>query len=187
MGSSRRFGFTERFFSDNMCDMSESHQQNKDQHTYEMMGGKILSVGWLEEKQIAVLENLKAAANRGADYFTLLEMVRGKNSPMLKDFGGQVTPEACQSIFFQVALDIVERAGVAQGRTLPAQETILDPNVPFLSLSETARLLGKSRAAIHLALTKGKIHGWRVGSAWIVDRASALRYGQKHQKNPSPG
>jgi hypothetical protein len=178
----------QQLLSGSMCSMDTPNLPNKDHHAYETLDGDVLSLGWLEEKQVAFLEYLKAAAGRGADYFALLALVRGQDSQVLKDFGGRVTPEACQSIFFRVALDIVERAGVAQGRTLPAQETTLDPGVPFLSLSETAKLLGKSRAAIHLALTKGKIRGWRVGAAWIVDRASAIVYGQKHRKAaPSPG
>jgi hypothetical protein len=153
---------------------------NRDRHSYETLSGETLSLGWLERKQVDYLEYLKASADRGADYFALLALVRGPEAMTLKDFGGQVTPEACQSVFFKVGLDIVERAGIAQGRVLAPEESRMDPNSELLSLSQTAKLLDRSRAAIHLALTKGRIRGWRVGTAWIVDRGSAVRYKKSH-------
>ena len=156
---------------------------NKDRHAYETLDGKTLSIGWLEEKQINYLEYLKKQVDAGSDYFDLLRAVRGVNAMPLKDFGGRVTPEACQSAFFRVAQDIVERAGIAQGRSLAADELRMDPNVAFMSLAEAGKLIGLSRAAIHLALTKGKILGWRVGTIWIVDRNSVLMYEKAHHAN----
>jgi len=145
-----------------------------------MMDGKTLSIGWLEKGQIKILENLKKAVDQGEDYFELLRTIRGQNSPMLKEFGGRLTPEAYQSVFFRVAQDIVERAGIAQGRALASEDLKMDPNMAFMSLAEAGKLIGLSRAAIHLALTKGNILGWRVGTIWIVDRSSVLKYAERH-------
>ena len=163
--------------------MGSSKLANKNRHAYEMMSGEILSIGWLEEKQIKILQNLKKSVDQEEDYFALLKMIRGPNSPMLKDFGGRVTPQACQSVFFRVAQDIVERAGVAQGRALAAEDLRLDPQAELVSMSEAAKLINRSRTAIHLALTKGAILGRQVGKAWIVDRNSVILYGKAHQSH----
>lgn len=165
--------------------MGPSKLANKNRHAYEMMDGEILSIGWLEEKQVKILQNLRKDVDRGEDYFTLLRMIRGPNSPMLKDFGGRVTPQACQSVFFRVAQDIVERAGVAQGRSIASEELRLDPHAELVSMSEAAKLIKRSRTAIHLALTKGTIRGWQVGKAWIVDRNSVILYGKAHANHAS--
>lgn len=153
---------------------------NKDRHAYETLRGEKLSIGWLTEPEIKYLEDLKEAVDSGDDYFDLLKRVRDVNAMPLAEFGGKVTPEAVQTIFFQVAADIVERAGVQQGRSLAPGDNRLDPESKILSMSEAAKLIGKSRQAVHLALTRGKILGWRVGSAWIVDVKSALRYANLH-------
>lgn len=172
-----------------MCFMP--NLQNKDRHAYKTLNGNVLSLGWLEKKQVEYLEHLKFSADHGADYFALLTLVRGPEALPLKDFDGRVTPEACQSVFFQVAQDIVDRAGIAQGRVVEPDKSlirvavsdesridVLDPKVDFMSLADAGKLIKLSRAAIHLALTKGKIHGWRVGTIWIVDRRSVLAYGK---------
>jgi len=154
---------------------------NKDRHVYEMLNGEKLSIGWLEPSEIQYLERIKELADADDDYFTLLRMVRGREARTLTNFGGIVTPEACQSVFFRVASDIAERVGIRQGRSLLSEQLKLDPNASLLSMTETAKLIGKSRQMVHLALIKGKIRGWRVGAAWIVDAGSALRYAELHQ------
>lgn len=166
--------------------MGPSKLANKNRHAYEMMDGEILSIGWLEEKQISYLENLQKQVKAGSDYFDLLRVIRGVNAMPLKSFGGRVTPQACQSVFFRVAQDIVERAGVAQGRSIASEELKLDPHAELVSMSEAAKLIKRSRTAIHLALTKGTIRGWQVGKAWIVDRNSVILYGKAHKTHADP-
>jgi hypothetical protein len=151
-------------------------------HAYTLLGGAQLSLGGLEGSELAYLERLKAKADANEDYFVLLREVRGRESVPLWNFHGQVTPEAAQSIFFQVALDIVERVGLRQGRVLDPAKALPEAAMRFVSIAEAARVIGMSRQAVHKALQNKKILGWlerRPGygaSTWLVDLESALRY-----------
>lgn len=153
-------------------------EANKDRHAYTLLSGQQLSLGRMGESELAYLNDLKAVADSGGNYFDLLREVRGPDSRVLADFGGQVTRGAAQATFFQVALDIVERLGIRQGRVLDPSENQVDSTAKFVGMSEAARLIGKSRQAVHVALQKGKILGWRVGvgNTWVVDLKSALEY-----------
>lgn len=151
---------------------------NKDRHAYTLLDGRQISIGWLGRSELDYLEHLKARADANEDYFTLLKEVRGPESRVLADFGGQVTAGAAQSLFFQVALDIVERAGIRQRRVLNPAEVEIAEVKKFVGMAEAAKQIGMSRQAVHRALQSGKILGRRVGAGntWIVDLKSALRY-----------
>jgi hypothetical protein len=153
-------------------------EANKDRHAYTLLSGQQLSLGWLGEPELACLEEIKASADAGEDYFELLRVVRGPESLALADFGGKVTQGAAQSIFFQVALDIVERVGIRQGRVLDPADARIESTRKFVGMAEAARLIGKSRQTVHKALQRGAILGWRLGmgNTWIVDLKSALEY-----------
>lgn len=150
---------------------------NRNRHPYTLLGGQQLSLGWLSEPELVYLEDLKSRAEEGADYFDLLREVRGTGSRVLASFGGQVTHQATQSLFFQVAADIVERVGLRQGRVVDPAEAPIDRQ-RFVGMAEAARLIGMSRQNVHRALQKGQIRGRRVGkgNTWVVDLESALRY-----------
>ena len=152
-------------------------EANKDRHAYTLLSGQQLSLGWLEESELAYLEGLKGKADEGEDYFVLLREVRGPESLALANFGGRVTHEAMQSLFFQVAIDIVERAGLRQGRVGDPAEAPIDGK-RFVGMAEAARSIGMSRQNVHRALQKGQIRGRRMGkgNTWIVDLESAIRY-----------
>jgi hypothetical protein len=151
---------------------------NKDRHAYTLLGGQQISLGWLGETELAYLEDLKARADAEEDYFELLREIRGPGSRVLADFGGRVTAGAVQSLFFRVATDIVEQAGIQQGRVLYPEESQVGITKKFIGMAEAARLIGVTRQTVHRALQSGKIHGRTVGAGntWIVDLESALQY-----------
>lgn len=151
---------------------------NKDRNAYILLDGRQLSLGWLTASEFAYLTKLRDRANADEDYFELLREVRGPKSVALLDFGGKVTCGAAQSLFFQVAIDIVERAGIRQGCVLDPKEIQVDSTKKFVGMAQAARLIGMSRQAVHRVLQSGKILGWRVGdgNTWVVDLGSALRY-----------
>lgn len=153
-------------------------EANKDRNAYILLDGRQLSLGWLTAPEFHYLTKLKDRADADEDYFDLLREVRGSRSMALADFGGRVTRGAMQSLFFQVALDIVERAGIRQGRVLSPEEPKFDSTKKFVGMAQAARLIGMSRQAVHRVLQSGKILGWRIGegNTWVVDLESALRY-----------
>lgn len=153
-------------------------EANKDRHAYTLLSGQQLSLGWLGEPELACLEEIKARADADEDYFELLRVVRGPESLALADFGGRVTQGAARSLFFQVALDIVERVGVRQGRVWYPADTHIDSTRKFVGMAEAAKLMGVTRQTVHRALQNGKIRGHTMGAGntWIVDLESALEY-----------
>lgn len=149
---------------------------NKDKHAYELLSGERVSIGWLSEADLKWLEQLKEDVEKGADYFILLKRVRGVSARPLKG-SDKLTQEVAQSALFRVASDIVERAGIRQGFSLPMGSGLETPDEkPLVSASEAAEMIGISRAGVHLALTRGKLRGWKVGKMWVVDCNSASSY-----------
>jgi len=147
---------------------------NKDKHAYELLTGERVSIGWLNEADLEWLEYLRAAVERGDDYFNMLKLVRGGRT--LKG-AKKLTPEVTQSALFRVAADIVERAGIRQGYAIPPGSGLESPDEkPLVSISEAAEVIGLSRAAVHQALTRGKLRGWQVGSIWVIDHGSVIAY-----------
>ena len=158
---------------------------NKDKHVYELLNGDRVSIGWLSEKDMVFLEGLKQAYKQGDDYFEMLRAVRGKNAYTLK---GEtcLTNKVAQSVLFRVASDIGERAGIKQGVSLHPDQGIGSPDDDVLcSMSEAAEIIGISRAAVHQALTKGKLRGWMVGTIWVLVRAEVLAYRKNRQSGTS--
>jgi len=159
-------------------------EANKYRHAYRLLTGERLSLGGLEDAELAYLQGLRARTDAGEDYFDLLREVRGQGSPALASFGGRVTIGAAQSLFFRVALDIVERAGVRQGRVLDTSDCRPESPTRFVSIADAAGKIGLSRQAVHRAIQKGKIVARferRLGygaSTWVVDLESAIRYGR---------
>ena len=151
-------------------------RSNKEKHAYELLGGDRISIGWLGEPDMRFLEMLKDGAQGGESYFDLLRLVRGKGAYPLK--GSQrLTSEVAQSVLYRVASDIVERAGIRQGVALePGSDMESPDDRPLVSLSEAAEIIGMSRAGVHLALTKGRLKGWQVGSIWVLDLRDVKRY-----------
>ena len=143
-------------------------------HPYTLLSGEQVFLGWLEKPEIEFLEGLKEGAGEGESYFALLEDVRGKDAYPLRPYDGDVTEEAEQSIFFRVANDIVQRAGIAQKRVVRRADTLDIKNV--ITAAQACEILGVTRSGINFLLTKGKIKGWKLGKLWLVDRTSAEQY-----------
>jgi excisionase family DNA binding protein len=172
MDNWRRYGFTGQCFTDEDAMVIA----NKDKHAYELLNGERISLGWLSEKDMVFLEGLKAAYEQGDDYFEMLRAIRGKNAYTFKG-ESRLTSKVAQSVLFRVASDIVERAGIKQGASLHPDQGIESPDAkPLCSMSEAAEIIGVSRAAVHQALTKGKLRGWMVGTIWVLARADVLAY-----------
>jgi excisionase family DNA binding protein len=146
----------------------------KQRHPYTLLSGEEVFLGWLEKPEIEFLEGLKAGAGEGESYFALLEDVRGKEAYPLRPYDGVVTEEAEQSIFFRVANDIVQRAGIAQKRIIRPRDTLDIKNI--ITAGQACEILDITRSGINFLLTRGKIKGWKLGKLWLVDRASAEQY-----------
>jgi hypothetical protein len=155
--------------------MAKKNVPNKDKHAYTLLSGRQLSLGWLDEMDMQYLEGLAEKAKAGEDYFELLKLVRGHGA-YPRD-GGSLTPEVAQSLVFQVATDIVERAGIEQGLSIHPQDLFDIPQeTPLVSIAQAAEIIGFSKAATHQALMKGKLRGWLVGNYWVLDRSSVERF-----------
>ncbi len=150
---------------------------NKDKHAYQLLAGGQVSIGWLNKTDMDFLEDLKERIDDGESYFLLLELVRGADAYPLKGHP-KLTSEVAQSALFRVASDMVERAGIQQGFALPPGDDGLGmpDEQPLVSVSEAAEVIGITRAAVHQAMTKGKLRGYQVGSMWVLRRRSAEAY-----------
>ena len=158
---------------------------NKDKHSYELLSGERVSLGWLNPTDMTFLEGLKAAVESGHDYFELLMGVRGKKAYPFKG-AAKLTPEIARSVLYRVAEDIVERAGIQQGHSIAPGSGPADPDEkPLVSLSEAAEIIGITRAGVHLALTKGRLKGWQVGKVWVLDKRSVQRYRDRRSESAS--
>ena len=158
---------------------------NKDKHAYDLLNGERISLGWLSEKDMVFLEGLKEAYEKGDDYFEMLRLIRGNGAYTLKG-EPRLTNKVAQSVLFRVASDIVERAGIKQGVSLHPDQGLESPDdKPLCSMSEAAEIIGISRAAVHQALTKGKLRGWMVGTIWVLARADVLAYRRNRQSGAS--
>jgi excisionase family DNA binding protein len=146
----------------------------KQRHPYTLLSGEEVFLGWLEKPEIEFLEGLKEGADNGESYFYLLEEVRGKAAYPLRSYDGVVTEEAEQSIFFRVANDIVQRAGIAQKRIIRPRDTLDIKNI--ITAAQACEILGITRSGINFLLNRGKIKGWKLGKLWLVDRSSAEQY-----------
>lgn len=154
---------------------------NKNKHAYELLNGERISLGWLSEKDMVFLEGLKESYEKGDDYFEMLRAIRGKDAYTLKG-ESKLNSKIAQSVLFRVASDIVERAGIKQGVSLPPGHGLENPDDnPLCSMSEAADIIGVSKTAVHQALTKGKLRGWMVGTIWVLSRADVLEYRRQRQ------
>lgn len=144
---------------------------NKDKHAYKLLSGETVSLGWLNDGDMVFLETLKEHADEGEDYFSLIQRVRGRGSYVLYNFDGKVTEEATQTVLFRVANDIVERAGIRQGRLFHQKEGPDAKNL--MTTAQACEVMGITRSGLHFLLTNGKIKGWKIGKLWLVDRESA--------------
>lgn len=151
-------------------------KSNKEKHAYELLNGECVSIGWLGDSDMRFLENLKNRAVINDSYFDLLREVRDSGAYPLK--GAKcLTKAVAQSVLYKVASDIVERAGIRQGVSLEPGGDMESPDEkPLVSLSEAAEIIGMSRAGVHLALTKGRLKGWLIGSMWVLDFDSVKKY-----------
>ncbi len=146
----------------------------KELKTHELLTGEALRLSALAQEEREFLRHLSRDAGRGADYFDLLRRVKGPDALPLR--GGPITPAVAQSILYRVAHDIADRAGIAQGCLLEpdvAGSVELIDATNLLSLTEAANLIGITRPAAHQALVEGRLHGRRVGNAWVLTLADA--------------
>jgi len=151
-----------------------TRSMTKHRYPYTLLSGEQVFLGWLEEEEREFLQNLKEAADEGESYFALLADVRDKDAYPLKSYGGNVTEEAEHSVFFRVANDIVQRAGIAQKRIIRPTDALDIKNI--ITAGQACEILGVTRSGINFLLTRGKIKGWKLGKLWLVDRVSAEQY-----------
>jgi len=86
-----------------------------------------------------------------------------------------------------VAGDIIDLAGVRQGYLLAPLATGVGNADELVSLGEAAGLLGISRAAVHQALSEGRLQGERVGNAWAIRRRFVDAYQPRPRKRTGVG
>jgi hypothetical protein len=140
--------------------------------TYELLTGEVLNIFGLADAERAFLKRLSDEADRGADYFDLLRLVKGPEALPLR--GGPITPAIAASVLYRAAHDIADRVGIKQGYLLaPDVARSVEAAPDLLSLTETAELIGITRPATHQALLEARLSGQRVGNAWVVRRADA--------------
>jgi len=158
-----------------MPQKKRKRKANKDKHAYLLLSGERVSLGWLGEADLNFLTDLKEHVAEGESYFLLLERVRGREAYPLKG-AKRLSAEIAQSVLFRVAADIVERVGIRQGVAVRPDQLGDPVRQPLVSVSEAAELIGVSRAAVHLALTNGKLRGYQVGKQWVIKRSVAEAY-----------
>jgi len=147
---------------------------NKDKHAYELLDGEVISVGRLTESEMLYLENLRQSIELNTNYFDLYASVRGAFSYFRGD--EPMTAEIEQSVAFRVALDMVERHGIRSGILVAPEKKGIADDAKLLSMTDAAKVIGVTRAAVHHAVARGKIRAWKVGSFWVCDGSSVERF-----------
>ena len=152
--------------------------------TYKLLTGERLSLSTLTEAERAFLLRLTHDAKPDVDYFDLLRQVKGPKALPL--CGGPITPTIAASPLYRIAHDIVDRIGIEQGYLLAAdiaKPVVVKDIGNLLSLTEAANLIGITRPAAHQAVLEERLHGQRVGNAWVIARADADAFKQARSKN----
>ncbi len=144
--------------------------------SYRLLLGEVLELSLLTAEEMLYLRELSAAAEGGAEYFDLLQRVKGKGALPLR--GGAITPVIAMSVLYRAAHDIVDRVGIKQGFLLApdVDRSTVKPGDDLLSLTEAAEFIGISRPATHQALVESRLVGQRVGNAWVIRRAAAEEF-----------
>jgi len=151
---------------------------------YQLLDGSTFNTATLSREEARTLEDLEARVRGGMDYFELLRHIKGKDSPLLEN--GRVAREVIRRPVFQIAADMVGRAGIAQGCVLAPLGLEGIDQEELLSLGEAAQLLLISRAAVHQALREHRLDGRQVGTAWVIRRADVEEYGRRRSQTREP-
>jgi excisionase family DNA binding protein len=141
----------------------------------------------LKAHELAFLDSLKKMAANDVSYFEIERVAIGPGSPALQGWT-RVTREIIETPLYKAAVDIVTRAGIAQGLILaPEHEkerNRISTDRSQMSVTQAADTLGLSRAAVHKAIKEKRIDSAQYGNVILVDRKSVERYRTK-RKPPS--
>lgn len=155
-----------------------------------LLDGREIDACALGKRGMAFLDGLRRMADEGLSYFEILRMAIGPGSPALEGRSTVNAPLA-ESPLYLVARDIATRAGIKEGLILAPEHESMRASVPrdssFISVTQTANLIGVSRSAVHQAIDGGKIKTQRFGHVLLVLRASAEEYQRERRQRLSGG
>jgi excisionase family DNA binding protein len=142
---------------------------------YQLLNGEGFDLSGLPREDMEFLFALMRRAMEDEDYFSLERAVCGSGAYPLKG-GARVTREIHDSLLFQVAEDIADRAGIRQGILAPDPGDERVPMEDIVSVTEAAKFLGVTRSAVIKAAQVGRIKGKKIGNTWTLLRRSVDGY-----------
>jgi len=145
-----------------------------------LLDGRTVQLGSLAARERAFLADLGKMKRQGVDYFEIYRTALGPGSPALEG-RNRVDRRLVETPFYQVAEDIVTRAGIEQGLIVaPEYEEEWAAKAPrdfsMISVTQAATLIGITRAAVYKAIEKKAIAALHIGNVTVVNRASAVEY-----------
>lgn len=150
--------------------------------TYELLDGTKIDLGKLAPDERDYVAELRASCERDdADYFETLKKVKGADAIPTRVGRGALTREVLESVVYRVAVDVVNRLGIREGWILApgVTEKPKGRREELMSVTEAADELGITRAAVHDALSEGRLAGQKIGNAWVVSRADVKAYAKR--------
>jgi hypothetical protein len=134
---------------------------------YELLNGDEVDLAGLSREDTEFLLDLMRRAMGDEDYFSLERAVCGSGAYPLKR-SARVTPEIHASPLFRVAEDVVDRAGIRQGRLAPDPGDARVPTEQIMSVGDAAKALRITRSAVIKAAQSGRIQGKKIGHRWAL-------------------
>jgi hypothetical protein len=83
--------------------------------SYVTLAGVVLDLAAISDDERGYLDRCVAAVRDGMDWTQFTLMVEGAESPLVQAAGGRVTQTVWDNPVFQVAYDLADRLGIAQG------------------------------------------------------------------------
>lgn len=142
---------------------------------YELLKGKSIDLAKLRRADLEYLVTLSRRAVDDEDYTKLVLAVKGRRAYPLRG-GRRVTREVLDSDLYRLSEDIVDRVGIRQGMIAPDSSDRVTAVHQIVGVTEAARMLGITRAAVVKAARAGRLQGRQIGKAWALLRGSVDRY-----------
>ncbi|MFN7970977.1 MAG: helix-turn-helix domain-containing protein [Acidobacteriota bacterium] len=148
---------------------------------YQLLKHEKVDLAKLSKADLAFLVHLSRRAIADEDYAALVLAVKGRGAYPRRG-RRWVTSPLQEADIYRVAEDIVDRVGIRQGLIAPDADDSVTAVDQVVGVTEAARLLGITRAAVVKAARAGRLKGRQIGKAWALLRGSVQRYRVAHHR-----